>query len=41
MGPFLSKLAVVTAQDDKLKIEIEKMSSQIKESELLVKQLKV
>lgn len=40
LGPFLSKLAVVTAQDDKLKVEIEKMSSQISESELLVKQLK-
>ncbi|KAJ0982034.1 hypothetical protein J5N97_010289 [Dioscorea zingiberensis] len=40
LGPFVSKLAAVIAQDDKLKVEMEKMSSQIHESELLVKQLK-
>ncbi|KAK1296842.1 hypothetical protein QJS10_CPB15g01477 [Acorus calamus] len=40
LGPFLSKLAVVTAWDENMKDDIEKMSNQIHESELLVKQLK-
>ncbi|XP_058081920.1 protein CROWDED NUCLEI 2 isoform X2 [Magnolia sinica] len=40
LDPFLSKLADVTAWDENLKDEMEKMMHQILESELLVKQLK-
>ncbi|KAF8399570.1 hypothetical protein HHK36_015437 [Tetracentron sinense] len=40
LGPLLSKLEVLAAADEDLKDEMEKMSRQIHESELLVKQLK-
>ncbi|XP_020104396.1 paramyosin [Ananas comosus] len=40
LGQFLSKLAVVTACDQHIKYEIEKMANQIQESEGLIKQLK-
>ncbi|XP_077223337.1 uncharacterized protein LOC143856940 [Tasmannia lanceolata] len=40
LGPFLSKLAVVATWDENLRDEMEKMSHQIHESDLLVKQLK-
>lgn len=40
LDPFLSKLAVVASSDEHAKNEIEKMTNQIHESELLVKRLK-
>ncbi|XP_043697239.1 myosin-16-like [Telopea speciosissima] len=40
LGPLLSKMAVVAALDEDLKEEMEKMSHQIHEYELIVEQLK-
>ncbi|XP_068653753.1 uncharacterized protein [Aristolochia californica] len=40
LGPLVSKLAIVTASDERLKDEVEKMSYGIHESEQLIEQLK-
>ncbi|KAG9439754.1 hypothetical protein H6P81_019919 [Aristolochia fimbriata] len=40
LDPLLSKLAIVTASDERLKDEIEKMSHRVHESEELIEQLK-
>jgi hypothetical protein len=41
LGPLLSKLVVVSGTDVDSKTKMEKMSRQVQEYELLVKQLKV
>jgi hypothetical protein len=41
LGPILSKLAVVSGPDADSRMKMEKMSRQVQEYELLVKQLKV